>query len=303
MRYENIKSDRQFRAVTGMPKDEFQDLLKAFIEAHESIFGKLSDRVPERIGKLKKYEDCLLFVLFQMKTNLTYDALGAVFNMEASVAYANFTKYSKILEIALHRKKVLPKRKFESKAELEETLKDEDEIIIDAEEHPVQRPKDPDSQKDMYSGKKKHHTNKTLIITNPKKWIYFVSSIHCGSKHDFTMLKEEFSILKNWFNKFRVILDLGFLGFEKLYNSKELLIPHKKKRKKKGEKSTELTEEQKTWNKAVSRVRVYVEHGIGGMKRYRILGYKNRMKNNFLKNRIIGICAGLWNYKMQYNGC
>ncbi len=46
-------------------------------------------------------------------------------------------------------------------------------------------------------------------------------------------------------------------------------------------------------------LRIYVEHGIGGMKRYRILGYKNRMKNYFLKTSIIGVCAGLWNLKLR----
>ena len=305
MHYQNITNDRQFKAVTGKSRSEFNELLKSFANAYEDIFGILSDHIAQgnHEHKLKTYGDCLLFVLYQLKTNLTYDALGATFDMSGSVAHVNFTKYSKVLEITLKRKGVLPQREFKSKKEFEKTFKDEKEIIIDGEEQPIQRPKDADLQKDMFSGKKKLHTDKTLLMTNSKKRIYYISYIYCGKEHDFSILKTEFPAAKNWFSKFTVIIDLGFQGFEKLYKSQQLFIPFKRKRTKKGEVPVELTEEQKEHNKSVSKIRIYVEHGIGGMKRYRILGYKNRMKNYFLKNSIIGICAGLWNLKLQNSQC
>ena len=106
-----------------------------------------------------------------------------------------------------------------------------------------------------------------------------------------------------WFSELEVLIDLGFQGFQKIYDCIKLFIPIKRKRKKTGEELIELTEEQKAWNKSVSKIRIYVEHGIGGMKRYQIVGYKSRMKSYFLKNRIIGVCAGLWNFKLQNNGC
>jgi DDE superfamily endonuclease len=59
-----------------------------------------------------------------------------------------------------------------------------------------------------------------------------------------------------------------------------------------------LTEEQKKRNKAVSRERIFVEHAIGGMKKFRILKNKFRLKSDVLKNKILGICAGLWNYQL-----
>lgn len=140
------------------------------------------------------------------------------------------------------------------------------------------------------------------MITNRNRWIFFISYLYCGKDHDFSILKTEFPSEENWFSKFNVMVDLGFQGFEKLYNCKKLFIPFKRKRTKKGEAPIELTKEQKAWNKSVSKIRIYVEHGIGGMKRYRILGYKNRMKNYDLKNSIVGICAGLWNLKLRNNG-
>ena len=207
MNYQNITNDRQFKAVTGKSRIEFDDLLSSYINVHEDIFGKLSDQIAKgnHGNKLRTYGDCLLFVLYQLKTNLTYDALGATFGMTGSVAYSNFTKHSKILEITLKRKAVLPKREFNSKNEFEQTFKDEKEIIIDGEEQPIQRPKNPDSQRDMFSGKKKLHTDKTLVMTNPRKWIYYISYIYCGKEHDFSILKTEFPAVNNWFSKFTVI--------------------------------------------------------------------------------------------------
>jgi hypothetical protein len=52
-----------------------------------------------------------------------------------------------------------------------------------------------------------------------------------------------------------------------------LLTPFKKKRAKKGILN-DLTEKKVVHNKEVGSERVYVEHDIGGMKRYRILEHR-----------------------------
>jgi DDE superfamily endonuclease len=72
-------------------------------------------------------------------------------------------------------------------------------------------------------------------------------------------------------------------------------LPHKKKRVAKGE-SNELSEEQKAQNKELGQERIFVEHSIGGMKRYRILEHRNRVKSKKVIDQIIGVCAGLWNF-------
>jgi len=84
-------------------------------------------------------------------------------------------------------------------------------------------------------------------------------------------------------------VDLGFLGIKKLYDG-EIRIPNKKSKKK------ELTQEQKIKNKSISKIRIKVEHSIGGMKRYRILSDRLRSKDMTRYNQIAGICAGLWNF-------
>jgi hypothetical protein len=94
-----------------------------------------------------------------------------------------------------------------------------------------------------------------------------------------------------------VRLDLGFQGFSDLYTCKALYIPIKRKRVATG-LSNELSEEQRAYNKATGQERIYVEHSIGGMKRYRILENRNRIKSKTVLDRIIGVCAGLWNFTL-----
>lgn len=104
------------------------------------------------------------------------------------------------------------------------------------------------------------------------------------------MFSEEFPPEQDWFKHFRVRVDLGFLGIERDYVCKELLLPNKKKKKQ------ELSSEQKNENKLLASERIYVEQAIGGMKRYRILSDRLRVHDVELYNVILGVCAGLWNF-------
>ncbi len=133
---------------------------------------------------------------------------------------------------------------------------------------------------------------KLLCFTNHSKRILYLSEAYHGSCHDFKMLKEEFNPgQENWFGKIEVLVDLGFLGIQ-IQFSKAVKIPFKRSKKK------ELTEDQKRYNKSISQIRIKVEHSIGGMKRYRILSDRLRMKSMVRYNQIAGICAGLWNFNL-----
>ncbi|MEM9887987.1 MAG: transposase family protein, partial [Bacteroidota bacterium] len=79
------------------------------------------------------------------------------------------------------------------------------------------------------------------------------------------------------------------------------IIGERKPRKSKSNPDPELSEEQKQKNKRVSKERIFVEHAIGKMKRYRILKNRCRLKCQKLKNRILGIAAALWNYQLLIN--
>jgi len=126
-----------------------------------------------------------------------------------------------------------------------------------------------------------------------------MGNIVFGKTHDFSMLQDEFAPETPWFLTHRVRIDLGFQGFEKIYSTLKTFIPFKKKRVKKGEKSV-LTSEQKEQNKKEAKERIFVEHSIGGAKRYRILIDRLRYKSLKFINTVVGICAGLWNFTLTY---
>lgn len=117
-----------------------------------------------------------------------------------------------------------------------------------------------------------------------------------GAKHDYKMLQEEFPPLHPWFKHIRVWIDLGYIGFKKDYQSEKVEIPFKKPYKTKNNPDPKLTDEQKEYNKFVSKTRVLVENAIGGVKRYNILAQKFRNKSTYLRDKSIFLAAGLWNW-------
>jgi len=58
--------------------------------------------------------------------------------------------------------------------------------------------------------------------------------------------------------------------------------------------------EEKASNTALSQVRIFVEHAIGGMKRYNIFVHCFRNRKDNFEDDVIGICAGLWNLSLSY---
>ena len=123
-----------------------------------------------------------------------------------------------------------------------------------------------------------------------KKRIGYISPYRIGKIHDYNFLKKELNPEIHWFSNFTIHVDLGFLGIAKDYVCKRLCIPTKKK------PNQELTELERSQNKALASQRVGVEHSIGGLKRYRILSDRLRMHDFVLYDVLLGVCAGLWNF-------
>ena len=122
-----------------------------------------------------------------------------------------------------------------------------------------------------------------------------MSKLYNGTKHDYSILKNEFPPSKDWFSNQKLLIDLGFQGFVDDYTCQDVKIPIKKKRVK-----NELSTEQKLYNKNLGADRVVIEHSIGGMKRYRILVNTIRLKlNTNIIDDLLVTCAGLWNYSMS----
>jgi hypothetical protein len=115
------------------------------------------------------------------------------------------------------------------------------------------------------------------------------------------MLKQELPPDEPWFDGLQVLVDLGYLGMPKDYDSDNIYLPFKKPRKSKKNPHPQLTDDQKAVNRALSQLRIFVEHAIGGMKRYNILVHRFRNHNPGFEDDVIGICAGLWNFSLTNN--
>lgn len=111
-----------------------------------------------------------------------------------------------------------------------------------------------------------------------------------GKSHDYKQLKHEFPPDQSWFTDLPVSLDLGYLGFRKEYDCQWVSQPTKKPKK------AELSVDEKATNQQLSSGRIYVEHAIGGLKRYRYLTDRLRTHKVDLYELSLLICAGVWNF-------
>ena len=166
------------------------------------------------------------------------------------------------------------------KIQKEKHLKKEDVefLLIDATEQPCERPSR--GQQVYYSGKKKRHTLKTESRVTLTGRIVHVSKTRPGSVHDFTLHKQEPPLHKET----RVFVDSGYQGLQNIHLQTEL--PYKKP------KNGELEEDEKDYNKALSRIRVKAENVLAQIKTFKILAdrYRNKRKRyNFKFNIIAGI--------------
>jgi hypothetical protein len=141
---------------------------------------------------------------------------------------------------------------------------------------------------------------KNTVMSMPDKFIVFLGRPFSGHNHDYSMLKQELPPDLDWFRDLEVWVDLGYQGIQSDYEGDLIEIPHKKPRKSKKNPHPALTAEQRAENKAVSQIRIFVEHAIGGMKRFNILVQRFRNHTEDFEDDSVGICAGLWNLNLCY---
>lgn len=156
--YKDIKSDRQWRATSGLSEKKFYQLVSHFASTYKNIFGQeMHERQKNSSTKahFQTYGDLLFFTLFSIKCGLTYDALGLVFGMRGSNAKAIQTFGLRILKTTLMNMGMAPAREFKNIKEFKKLIPDDGPIIIDGTEHRTQRPVNKEVRDKNYSGKKK----------------------------------------------------------------------------------------------------------------------------------------------------
>jgi hypothetical protein len=301
-------NDRQIKGLTGVGVVAFLKLLPVFTISYQEIEMEAYEENREKRqrkpgggqkGKLNTMVKKLFFILYYLKVYPTFDVMGFHFGMDHSKACTNVHKLLPVLIRTLDKLGMLPKRQFESVEEMQEAFAGIADLFVDATERSVHRPKDDQEQRQKFSGKKRRHTVKQTVISTASQMILFLGYVVFGSRHDYGLFKEEFPPDQDWFENFRLWVDLGYLEIQKDFKSIETRIPHKKPRKSKANPNPVLTEEQKQENRQMSKLRVVVENAIGRMKYFRCLTHIFRNRKDNLVDDVALIAAGLSNWMLS----
>lgn len=295
------KNAVRFVAMTGYCVEDFLGLLPYFEKAHQQYFSKhdINGNKKKQLRKFVIYsnsplptvKDRLAFILSFKKLNPIQEQQADWFNMTQKQCNEFIHSLTIVLEDALEDACAMPAT---TAGELAEKLVVGGEMILmhDGTEREIPRPVDDGGQKENYSGKKKKHTLKNGVIISTLCLILFVGATVSGATHDKKIADQQYlDVLGNAVAKIILLQDTGYQGFAP--NGIRVIQPTKKPRGK------ELTQAQKDENRAISTVRVMVEHAIGSTKRYRIVKDECRLRKNKYPYKVFAICAALHNFRVE----
>lgn len=219
----------------------------------------------------------------------TYDALAVLANHYRSKCGDSVHLLLPVLEKTLGRKLALPKRGHT----LEEIFRQHPEIrdvFIDGSERRVQKPKNIKKRNKLYSGKKKATTRKTVILSDERKRVLYMSKTKSGRRHDKRIADKE-HIFEGIPPHVTAWTDSGFQGAQRQHSN--IVMPAK------ASKNHPLTQAQKEENRVISGIRVVSEHAIGGFKRFKAASdiYRNKLPN--FDDLLTEVSIGLWNFHLQ----
>ena len=142
---QEIRDDRQLRALTGVSTEKFSTLEAAFSLAlddekerayRDGIAQGKRQRKPGggQKGKLPTVHENLTFLLYYLKVYPTFEVLGTQFGMNRSKACENVHDLLPILGKALDNLGVLPLREFKTVEDFRTAYNWMDEILFGAAE-------------------------------------------------------------------------------------------------------------------------------------------------------------------------
>src|SRR5882672_4175135 len=179
---------REFLAATGLTHAEFMRLLPAFATAYALLYPSektLEGKPRQRragggaTGALPHMEDKLLFLLVFQKTHRL--------QFQLSQPQTNYWIHHllPVLQHALAALGMAPERDASRVATSALALEGAPDMAIDGTERRRQRPTNAAQQQEQYSGKKKTHTDKNILLVNEHtdKVVYLGPTV-AGKKHD-----------------------------------------------------------------------------------------------------------------------
>ena len=295
------KKPRLFRSFTGLEIFEFDTICRE-IELRYQEYEKKRLSKKRRIRNIGagrpfdlKVRDRFVMLLVYYKLYITYTLSGFLFNLDQS----NVCRDISILEPLIERCIPLPKKLYRRTRRLR-TIGEVEEYFpgfkafVDSTEQEIPRPKNKKKRKNYYSAKKKKHTVKNQYMVNNQGLILHKTRHEKGKKHDYGVYKHSHPVTPSQVES--VVVDLGYLGIQKDFPTVKSVLPYRKKRK------SELSMEERRYNKKHAKLRIVVEHTICRIKKFGIIGskFRNRLRRYDVISNIV---SGLINFRiMRSNG-
>ena len=290
-----------FRSFTGLEISEFDEI-------YTEIESRYSEHERERLSRRKrerkvgagrpfklKVRERLLMLLVYYKLYITYTLSGFLFDLDQSNICRDISFIEPLIKLCIPLPKKLYKRtrRLRTIDEVEEYFPGF-KAFIDSSEQEIPRPKNKRRRKSYYSGKKKKHTVKTQYMVNSEGLILHKTDHRKGRKHDYDVFKNNHPITPTQVEN---VLDLGYMGVQNDFPTVKYVLPIRKKRK------SELSNEEKKYNRRHSKLRIVVEHTVSRIKKFGIMGTKFRNKLGRY-DHASDIVSGLVNFRimMRTNG-
>jgi Helix-turn-helix of DDE superfamily endonuclease/DDE superfamily endonuclease len=195
LNYDKLKDKpREFLAATGLTLAEFACLLPAFQHAYDTTYppdltyeGKTRQRRTGggAKGTLASIPDKLVFLLVYQKTNPLQVMHGLQFELSQAQAHYWIHRLLPVLQHAWRDMGQAPERDAHRVETSALAVAGAPTLAGDGTERRRQRPRDATQQKAHYSGKKKTHTDKHILLVNEQtgKVVYLGPTLP-GKPHD-----------------------------------------------------------------------------------------------------------------------
>lgn len=190
-----------FLAMTGLTRAEFEALLPAFEAAYARAYppeqtaaGPPRQRLPGagRPSALSHSAEQLLFVLVYLKTYPLQALLGQLFGISTSQANYWLQHLLPVVRSALNDLGVAPARDGARLGRGGRATAGRQTIIIDGTERRRLRPKNAAKQARHYSGKRKTHTDKNVLLASAADdRVLFLSATYPGATNDKRIADEQ----------------------------------------------------------------------------------------------------------------
>lgn len=290
---------RELLAMTSLTASEFEAVLPTFSTAYaalQSATHTQSGAVRQRRAgggrkaTLGSAADKLLFILVYQKMYPVQTFQGLQFGLSQGQVNEWIQRLLPVLQTALAQQGYAPERDPAAVAQLVGPPNGPLALMLDGTERRQQRSQTPAKQRENYSGKKKAHTEKNLVLAQPRtRQVVYLSQTYAGSMNDKKMADcENLQFPAGT----QLTQDMGFQG----YAPPNVFIIQPKKQA----RGQFLSAADRVANRMKATARVVIEHVMAGIKRCRSV--KDVLRNTVVdfSDLVMDVACGLHNLRVEF---